>query len=649
MATERLYQFPVKATPVPADIIYCGDSADTFNEVRVTIAGIIGAYPNLSGIAGLSLGANTYPYSNSSAIMTAGSISALGVSLLADTTVAQMQNTVGYTASPTASSFAGWDANSNLSANNFLSGYTTTATAAGTTTLTVASTYQQYFTGATSQTIVLPVVSTLSLGHTFFIVNNSSGSLTVQSSGGNAIQVMAADTTLLVTCILTSGTTAASWDSNYNIQSALVLPLSLANGGTNASLTASLGGIVYSTGTAMAILAGTATANLPLLSGSTAAPTWGSFALNLGGALTTAGAVTFSGAFPVTFTFTNTTGVTFPTSGTLAVTSQIPTGAALTKTDDTNVTLTLGGSPSTALLNAASLTLGWAGQLAVGRGGTGVSSVTTSPTASSFAGWDTNKNLSANSHINAFTTTATAAGTTTLTVASTYMQFFTGSTTQTVVLPVTSTLVQGQQFYIVNNSSGVVTVQSSGANTVIAMGANTIAIVTCVLTSGTTAASWYVDYNDQIAGGGTVTSVATSGLATGGTFTTSGTVTVTAAVQSDQETGTSTSVAVVPGVQQYHPSACKAWGYANGAGTSLLASYNVASITDVGVGTIKFNLTTAFSSTSFSSLASQGYALSNNDLMVQNTTSSSISIQSRNGSGSLTDPTNYNFASFGDQ
>lgn len=49
--------------------------------------------------------------------------------------------------------------------------------------------------------------------------------------------------------------------------------------------------------------------------------------------------------------------------------------AALTKTDDTNVTLTLGGSASTALLNAASLTLGWTGQLAVTRGGTGLASV----------------------------------------------------------------------------------------------------------------------------------------------------------------------------------------------------------------------------------------------------------------------------------
>lgn len=49
------------------------------------------------------------------------------------------------------------------------------------------------------------------------------------------------------------------------------------------------------------------------------------------------------------------------------------TGAALTKTDDTNVTLTLGGSHATSLLRTASLTLGWAGQLAVSRGGTGSS------------------------------------------------------------------------------------------------------------------------------------------------------------------------------------------------------------------------------------------------------------------------------------
>lgn len=49
---------------------------------------------------------------------------------------------------------------------------------------------------------------------------------------------------------------------------------------------------------------------------------------------------------------------------------------ALTKADDTNVTLTLGGAPSTSLLTAASLTLGWTGTLAVGRGGIGVGTIT---------------------------------------------------------------------------------------------------------------------------------------------------------------------------------------------------------------------------------------------------------------------------------
>jgi len=53
------------------------------------------------------------------------------------------------------------------------------------------------------------------------------------------------------------------------------------------------------------------------------------------------------------------------------------TGQALTKTDDTNVTLTLGGTPLTALLKATSLTLGWTGQLSVARGGTGLSAIGT--------------------------------------------------------------------------------------------------------------------------------------------------------------------------------------------------------------------------------------------------------------------------------
>lgn len=65
-------------------------------------------------------------------------------------------------------------------------------------------------------------------------------------------------------------------------------------------------------------------------------------------------------------------------AGALPIWGSVPgvTPAALTKTDDTNVTMTLGGTPSTALLQATSMTLGWTGQLAVGRGGTGLSAIT---------------------------------------------------------------------------------------------------------------------------------------------------------------------------------------------------------------------------------------------------------------------------------
>lgn len=45
-------------------------------------------------------------------------------------------------------------------------------------------------------------------------------------------------------------------------------------------------------------------------------------------------------------------------------------GEALTRSNDTNVTLTLGGSPTAALLTAVSLTLGWSGLLGLARGGT---------------------------------------------------------------------------------------------------------------------------------------------------------------------------------------------------------------------------------------------------------------------------------------
>lgn len=91
--------------------------------------------------------------------------------------------------------------------------YSTTATTVGgTTTLVASSSYLQYFTGTPDQNVILPVTSTLSLGWSYHICNNGLGSLYIKSSGSNSIATVIPGTTIHVTCILTSGTTAASWD-----------------------------------------------------------------------------------------------------------------------------------------------------------------------------------------------------------------------------------------------------------------------------------------------------------------------------------------------------------------------------------------------------------------------------------------------------
>jgi hypothetical protein len=104
-----------------------------------------------------------------------------------------------------------------------------------------------------------------------------------------------------------------------------------------------------------------------------------------GGPITTSGTLTLGGTLTVANGGTGATTLTGYVKGTgtaaLTASASIPTsdisgGAALTEVDDTNVTLTLGGSPTTALLAATSITAGWTGQLAVSRGGTGASTLT---------------------------------------------------------------------------------------------------------------------------------------------------------------------------------------------------------------------------------------------------------------------------------
>jgi hypothetical protein len=110
----------------------------------------------------------------------------------------------------------GTNSSSGAQATARLTGYTTTAAIAGTTTLTNTSTCFQTFTGSSSQTVVLPVTSTLEVGWKFVINNRSTGTLTVNSSGANIVISIASNITATIVCIGTTLTTAADWNYEFS-------------------------------------------------------------------------------------------------------------------------------------------------------------------------------------------------------------------------------------------------------------------------------------------------------------------------------------------------------------------------------------------------------------------------------------------------
>lgn len=108
------------------------------------------------------------------------------------------------------------------------------------------------------------------------------GSTTVNGQvctlGGSCTISASAGTITVGTTLVASGTTGRPlFDNAGTLGEYTVVPLAF--GGTNANLTASNGGVLWSNATQVQILAGTATARLPLVSGASATPAWGAFSL----------------------------------------------------------------------------------------------------------------------------------------------------------------------------------------------------------------------------------------------------------------------------------------------------------------------------------------------------------------------------------
>lgn len=122
-------------------------------------------------------------------------------------------------------------------------------------------------TYASASFVKMTAAGTFALDTNTYITGNQTITLSgnVTGSGTTAI------TTTIANLAVTNAMIAAS---TIDLTAKVTGLLPLANGGTNANLTASNGGIFYSTASAGAILAGTATANQILMSGANAAPSW---------------------------------------------------------------------------------------------------------------------------------------------------------------------------------------------------------------------------------------------------------------------------------------------------------------------------------------------------------------------------------------
>ncbi len=134
-------------------------------------------------------------------------------------------NTTG-TAVNTASTLVLRDANGNFISNNAIDSQTSTASANGTTTLTVASTKVQILTGTLPQTFQLPAANTLTIGTEYYFVNNSTNitGLTVKNNGSTTITNIPPLSAAFVR-VTDVSTANGVWDQRFLIPGSNLVPV----------------------------------------------------------------------------------------------------------------------------------------------------------------------------------------------------------------------------------------------------------------------------------------------------------------------------------------------------------------------------------------------------------------------------------------
>jgi len=133
------------------------------------------------------------------------------------------------------------------------------------------------------------------------------------------------------------------------------------------------------------------------------------------------------------------------------------------------------------------------------------------------------------------------------------------------------------------------------------------------------------------------------------------------ATQAQQEAGSSTTIPITPGVQQFHPSAAKCWAQVTvAAGTPTMnVNWNMTSITDTNTGRILFTIATDFSTVNWAfnlgiQCTTSGSPANSTDPTVTHLETSGQAAGTAAArciaiNGSAVDPERWSFSGFGDQ
>jgi len=227
----------------------------------------------------------TYPSERSVNLDASGNVTALGTitsGVWNGTTIPVGYGGTGVTSSSGANSVVLRDTNQNVTANNFLAGYNVITAAGTTTVLTVASAYYQRISGSTTQTIQLPVATTMANGQGFTFDNDSSGAVTIVDSASGAVDTVPSGGYSYI-FVENNSTSAGSWGKYALLPASYDFSTTTADFGTATIINTTYNGNTVGTGYGGTGLTTFTAANNAIYSTSASALTAGTLPAAAGG------------------------------------------------------------------------------------------------------------------------------------------------------------------------------------------------------------------------------------------------------------------------------------------------------------------------------------------------------------------------------